>query len=56
MGAAFPRSRGTRPMLRQLVLCAIAAVATVDALELTKENFDEKTGGKTAFIKFLAPW
>jgi len=28
----------------------------VASLELTAENFDEKTAGKTVFIKFLAPW
>jgi hypothetical protein len=26
------------------------------AAELTKLNFDEKTQGKNAFVKFLAPW
>ena len=25
-------------------------------VELTKENYDELTAGKTVFIKFLAPW
>jgi hypothetical protein len=31
------------------------AVST-SAIELTPANFDEKTAGKSVFIKFLAPW
>jgi hypothetical protein len=34
-----------------LVLVALAA-----SLELTPDNWDENTAGKTVFIKFLAPW
>jgi len=26
------------------------------AVELTKEDWDEKTAGKSVFVKFLAPW
>jgi len=26
------------------------------SLELTPDNFDDAVAGKTAFIKFLAPW
>jgi len=37
-------------MILLLVLTAVYAV------ELTSENFDEMTAGKTVFIKFLAPW
>ena len=29
---------------------------TAAATELTPDNFDELTAGKTVFIKFLAPW
>jgi hypothetical protein len=43
-------------MLRSVVLCAIVAAATVSAVSLTKDNYDELTAGKTAFIKFQAPW
>jgi len=39
----------------KLLTCALAAL-TVLSLELTPDNWDEKTGGKTVFIKFLAPW
>jgi len=41
-------------MLRTLALCAL--VATVAGVSLTKDNYDELTAGKVAFIKFQAPW
>jgi len=25
-------------------------------MELTKEDWDDKTAGKTVFVKFQAPW
>jgi len=34
----------------------LAAAAVANAVELTPDNWDEMTGGKTVFIKFLAPW
>jgi len=34
----------------------LAFVAVAHAVELTPDNWDEQTGGKTVFIKFLAPW
>ena len=34
----------------------LALLAGASALELTPENWDEKTAGKTVFVKFLAPW
>jgi len=30
--------------------------ATASAIELTPDNWDTETAGKTAFIKFQAPW
>jgi len=27
-----------------------------DAMELTKESWDDAVAGKTVFVKFLAPW
>ena len=30
--------------------------ATAGAIELTPDNWDAETAGKTVFIKFLAPW
>jgi len=38
------------------MLLTLLAVTTAFALELTADNWDEKTAGKTVFIKFLAPW
>jgi hypothetical protein len=34
----------------------LAFVALASATELTPDNFDELSAGKTVFIKFLAPW
>jgi hypothetical protein len=31
-------------------------ISSVGALELTPDNFEEQTAGKTVFIKFQAPW
>jgi hypothetical protein len=41
-------------MMRVALL--LACVAAVSALELTPDNFDTETAGKSVFIKFLAPW
>jgi len=41
-------------MNKFLVLLTLPAV--VSATELTDSDFDEKTAGKTVFVKFLAPW
>jgi hypothetical protein len=32
------------------------AVSTASAMELTPDNYDEMTAGKTVLIKFQAPW
>jgi hypothetical protein len=42
-------------MLRSVLLIA-ACLAAVSCTELTKGNYEELTAGKTAFIKFFAPW
>jgi len=45
-------------MLRSVALvCAVAGAAST-AVELTPDNFDDLVlkSGKSAFIKFLAPW
>jgi hypothetical protein len=42
-------------MMSKAVLALGMAWAAV-AKELTSENWDEETAGKTVFIKFLAPW
>jgi hypothetical protein len=38
------------------VLLALGLIAGASAVELTPDNFDDLTAGKTTFIKFLAPW
>jgi len=38
------------------VLLYVLAALTVSGIELTPDNWEEKTAGKTVFIKFLAPW
>ena len=50
--------RAAAGMLRGLaLLCAVSGVSST-AIELTPENFDDVVfkSGKSAFIKFLAPW
>jgi len=44
--------------MRFTVAAAVLAYALQgsSAEELTKENWEEKTSGKTVFVKFLAPW
>jgi hypothetical protein len=52
---ALRRPRGEMAALRLLV--AVGAVATAHgALELTEDNWDSALAGKSAFVKFLAPW
>jgi len=34
----------------------LALVAAISAVELTPANWDSEVAGKTAFIKFQAPW
>jgi len=41
-------------MSKLTILLALAGA--VFAKELTPDNWDEETAGKTVFIKFLAPW
>ncbi len=55
----LPRTEETctnmRSWLRAAALCAVA-VAAVSGTELTKDNYEEVSAGKVAFIKFFAPW
>ena len=47
-----------RTMMRVLaLLCAVCGVAS-EAVNLTPDNFEKEVtnSGKSAFIKFLAPW
>lgn len=34
----------------------LATTTSVSAIELTADNYDHETEGKTAMIKFFAPW
>ena len=38
------------------ILAAFALIAATGATELTPDNWEEETIGRTVFIKFLAPW
>ena len=39
------------------LLVAVGALATAHgALELTEDSWDSALAGKSAFVKFLAPW
>jgi len=38
------------------MLFTLLALTSAFALELTPDNWDEQTAGKTVFIKFQAPW
>jgi hypothetical protein len=35
---------------------ALGVACLAAATELTSDNWDEETAGKTVFVKFLAPW
>eukprot|EP00443_Scrippsiella_acuminata_P033634 CAMPEP_0115330720 /NCGR_PEP_ID=MMETSP0270-20121206/85929_1 /TAXON_ID=71861 /ORGANISM="Scrippsiella trochoidea, Strain CCMP3099" /LENGTH=45 /DNA_ID= /DNA_START= /DNA_END= /DNA_ORIENTATION= len=45
-------------MARTILLLAAVVGCSLRAhgLELTEANWDEKTAGKSVFLKFLAPW
>jgi len=45
-------------MARVALICAFAGVAAAQSVELTLDNFDKEVtqSGKSAFIKFQAPW
>ncbi len=44
-------------MIKQLsLLLALASAPAVSAIELTPDNWDAETSGKTIFVKFYAPW
>jgi len=40
----------------KVVLALLGLAAAANAVELTPDNWDTETSGKTVFIKFLAPW
>jgi hypothetical protein len=42
--------------MKAAALLVLALAGQAGALELTKENWDKETAGKSVFVKFLAPW
>jgi len=38
------------------VVALLALIASVSAIELNGDSFDGAIAGKSAFVKFLAPW
>jgi hypothetical protein len=42
--------------MKLTAMIATGLVALASAIELTPENWDSETAGKTVFVKFLAPW
>jgi len=40
----------------KLLFTLASVAALVSGLELTPDNWESETAGKTVFIKFLAPW
>ena len=51
------REKPSKKMAALRLLVAVGAVATAHgALELDMDNWDGALAGKSAFVKFLAPW
>jgi hypothetical protein len=42
--------------MNKILAVLLGLVATANAIELTADNWDAQTDGKTVFVKFLAPW
>jgi len=42
--------------MKSIISLFLSLMAVANAVELTADNYDELTAGKTVFIKFLAPW
>jgi hypothetical protein len=40
----------------KISVALLGLAATANALELTPDNWEAETSGKTIFVKFLAPW
>ena len=46
-----------RPGKYVLLACAVFGIfSTSGAVELTRENYDELTAGKSVLLKLYAPW
>jgi len=44
------------PTMKLNIAALISLVAVTNAIELTPDNWDAETAGKSVFIKFFAPW
>jgi len=42
--------------MKSIISILLTLFAVSNAVELTLDNYDELTAGKTIFVKFLAPW
>lgn len=42
--------------MKSVIALLITLFVTSNAIELTPDNWDEATAGKTIFVKFFAPW
>jgi len=42
--------------MKTIISILLSLMAVANAVELTPDNFEELTAGKTVFIKFQAPW
>jgi hypothetical protein len=42
--------------MQRAVAAVLALAYGAGATELTPDNFDAKTAGKSVFVKFQAPW
>jgi hypothetical protein len=43
-------------MMKYAVLAVLALAATTSAVELDGATFEDAIAGKSALVKFLAPW
>jgi len=42
--------------MKTVVALLFTLLAATNAIELTPDNWDDATAGKTILVKFLAPW
>jgi len=42
--------------MQSVVAILLSLLAVSNAVELTPDNWDAETAGKTIFVKFQAPW
>jgi hypothetical protein len=42
--------------MKSVISMLLSLLAVTNAVDLTMDNFEEMTAGKSVLIKFLAPW